>query len=85
MRRLLVLSVIAGTILYLAPISKATIINVPSKYITIQAGDATGNCTTNGIDVVYLVAYLKGIGAPPVRPDCGEVIAGEVRPLNRGK
>jgi hypothetical protein len=29
------------------------------------AGDANGNGTCNGIDAVFLVAYLKGIGAPP--------------------
>jgi hypothetical protein len=28
-------------------------------------GDANGNGHVNGIDVVYLVAYLKGIGNPP--------------------
>jgi hypothetical protein len=51
----------------------------------IQARDAIGNCTTNGIDVVYLVAYLKGIGAPPVRPDCETVIASRPKPLKGGR
>lgn len=30
-----------------------------------QPGDANGSCVVNGIDVVYLVSYLKGIGQPP--------------------
>jgi hypothetical protein len=32
---------------------------------TFIRGDANGNGVLNGIDVVYLVAYLKGIGSPP--------------------
>jgi hypothetical protein len=40
----------------------------------LLAGDANGNCTTNGIDVVYLVNYLKGIGPAPIRPNCDPVI-----------
>jgi len=76
MRCSIVLFMMAGVFLFLAPISQTTIIHVSSEYAAIQASDANGNCTTNGIDVVYLVAYLKGIGAPPVRPNCGEVIAG---------
>jgi subtilisin family serine protease len=31
-------------------------------------GDANGNGTVNGIDVVYLVNYLKGVGPPPPDP-----------------
>ncbi|OGC89319.1 MAG: hypothetical protein A2W25_13470 [candidate division Zixibacteria bacterium RBG_16_53_22] len=31
----------------------------------LAAGDANGNGSRNGIDVVFLVSYLKGIGNPP--------------------
>jgi hypothetical protein len=35
------------------------------------AGDVNGNLTTNGLDVIYAVNYLKGIGpAPPDSCDC---------------
>jgi hypothetical protein len=34
----------------------------PCEYIP---GDVNGNGAVNGIDVVYYVAYLKGIGSPP--------------------
>jgi hypothetical protein len=33
------------------------------------AGDANTNGVTNGLDVVYLVNYLKGFGLAPLR--CG--------------
>jgi hypothetical protein len=33
-------------------------------------GDTNGDCNVNGIDVVYLVNYLKGIGPPPVWGGC---------------
>jgi len=33
-------------------------------------GDTNGDCNVNGIDVVYLVNYLKGIGSPPVWGGC---------------
>jgi hypothetical protein len=33
----------------------------------INTGDANGNGVFNGLDVVYLVAYLKG-GTPPAEP-----------------
>jgi hypothetical protein len=33
-------------------------------------GDANGNDNTNGLDVVYLVAYFKGGSAPPDQCDC---------------
>jgi hypothetical protein len=35
-----------------------------------RPGDANGDCAVNGIDVVYLVNYLKGMGSPPVAGDC---------------
>jgi hypothetical protein len=31
--------------------------------------DVNGECQVNGIDVVYLVNYLRG-GAPPIDGDC---------------
>jgi len=33
-------------------------------------GDTNGDCRVNGLDVVYLVNYLKGFGSPPVVGDC---------------
>jgi len=42
----------------------------------LLAGDANGDCNTNGLDVIYLVNYFKG-GSAPIRPDCGQVVAGE--------
>jgi hypothetical protein len=40
----------------------------PCDYIP---GDVNGNGRTNGIDVTYFVAYLKGIGNPP--PDSCDI------------
>jgi hypothetical protein len=37
-------------------------------------GDVNGNGTTNGVDVVYFVSYLKGGSAPPVVCDCGQYV-----------
>jgi hypothetical protein len=34
---------------------------------------ANGSCSTNGLDVTYLVNFFKG-GPAPIRPDCGQVI-----------
>jgi len=68
--------IIALAFIALSTTASATVLHVPSQYSTIQAGiDTNGNCTTNGIDVTYLVAYLKGIGAPPVRPNCEQITA----------
>jgi len=33
-------------------------------------GDTNGDCLVNGIDVMYLVNYLKGIGSPPIWGGC---------------
>ncbi len=42
----------------------------PLIFISYQAGDANGDCVTNGLDVIYLVNYLKGIGNAPFWGDC---------------
>jgi hypothetical protein len=31
----------------------------------MEAADANGNGTVNGLDVVYLINYFKGYGPPP--------------------
>jgi len=43
---------------------------VDTTYIGPQfiPGDANGNGEVNGVDVVYLVNYLKGVGPPPPDP-----------------
>ena len=33
-------------------------------------GDSNGDCAVNGLDVIYLVNYLKGVGPPPERVVC---------------
>jgi hypothetical protein len=44
----------------------------PLRYVlsSVVPGDANGDCRVNGIDVVYLVNYLKGIGQPPSVGNC---------------
>jgi hypothetical protein len=34
----------------------------------INTGDANNSGAVNGVDVIYLVAYLKGVGNPPAEP-----------------
>jgi hypothetical protein len=40
--------------------------------ITFVRGDANGDGTLNGLDVVYLVGYFKGQNPPPVPPEAGD-------------
>jgi len=37
-------------------------------YLEFVPGDANGNGEVNGVDVAYLVNYLKGFGPPPPEP-----------------
>ena len=41
-------------------------------FVTFFAGDANGNGQVNGLDVVFLVNYLKGIGPAPDPPLSGD-------------
>lgn len=38
-------------------------------YLEFVPGDANGNGEVNGVDVAYLVNYLKGFGPPPPEPE----------------
>jgi hypothetical protein len=44
---------------------------IPGRLAIVETsyypGDSNGDCAVNGLDVIYLVAFLKGIGPPPVR------------------
>ncbi len=51
------------------PIPEVRALNV------LAPGDANGNGSLNGVDVVYLVAYLKGIVSPPEPLLAGDVNA----------
>ncbi len=42
-----------------------TIIDTTWREITYAPGDANNNGDVNGIDVIYLVNYLKGVGPAP--------------------
>jgi len=48
-----------------------TLLNIPLG--DFLPGDANGNGRRNGADVVFLVAFLKGIGRPPDPPELGDV------------
>jgi len=36
----------------------------------ILRADANGNCDVNGVDAIYLVNFLKGLGPAPFAGDC---------------
>jgi hypothetical protein len=42
------------------------------RVIILPPGDANGNGATNGIDVTYLVSYMKGIGPAPDPIEAGD-------------
>ncbi len=57
---------VTGNCVYIADETSVGIYRYNATGCSFVPGDANGNGLSNGIDAVFMVAYLKGIGSPPL-------------------